>query len=235
MKRFFTSLLAAMILFSFNFTVLAANSEYESNYYTLADDDADFTEIDFTTMSNDELNEYIDSIAAKYSSAITKANPDDGALKSAWRAACQIARNEGYICAATIVEASLDKTKYTILDQFKQTIFSQAFDVSSAYQQYLNNFRNGQHPANSIEFTKADNADLFYALHLAEYRCQYYIYNMPGYPTVIRVVIEDIFDFELDNTYEDMFSSLVNNWAWLNQNAGVLNVMEISISIDESV
>ncbi len=28
---------------------------------------------------------------------------------------------------------------------------------------------------------------------------------------------------------------LVNNWAWLNQNAGVLNVMEISISIDESV
>lgn len=45
-----------------------------------------------------------------------------------------------------------------------------------------------------------------------------------------EVKVFDVFDFAYDNNYDSLFTSMVNNWAWLCQNAGVLNPIKITIS-----
>ena len=41
--------------------------------------------------------------------------------------------------------------------------------------------------------------------------------------------MEDTFDFELENNYDDLFTTLVNNWGWLCENAGVLHPIKITL------
>ena len=44
------------------------------------------------------------------------------------------------------------------------------------------------------------------------------------------ITVHDTFDFAYDNNYDDLFTTTVNNWAWLCQQTHVLNPIEINLS-----
>ena len=41
--------------------------------------------------------------------------------------------------------------------------------------------------------------------------------------------INDTFDFDVDDNYDDLFTSCVNNWAWLCQQTHILNKISVNI------
>lgn len=50
-----------------------------------------------------------------------------------------------------------------------------------------------------------------------------------GILAVYTITITDTFDFAYDNDYDDLFTTLVNNWAWLCQQTSVLNPIDIEL------
>jgi len=181
-------------------------------------------------MSVDELNNYIDNIARKYILVEDKMNntetlkitsPDSMSgiyynpiveIKAAWLAAAQIAKLKGYTCAATLVEHSvLGKNYYEQSD-----IFSQKIKSSNEYKSWMNKDKK---PSDLVFST----GDLFYALH--KVKISFSAVSSQG----AMVHINDKFDFELDSQYSDLFTSLVNNWAWLCQHSYVLTPIDVDI------
>lgn len=75
----------------------------------------------------------------------------------------------------------------------------------------------------SFAFTKNDNADLYYALHNVDIQISR-LFDL----TIVNIT--DVFDFEYDNDYDSLFTSIVNNWAWLCQQTNVLNPISINIA-----
>lgn len=76
-----------------------------------------------------------------------------------------------------------------------------------------------------IIFSKSDNSDLFYAIHK-------FSYTYSGSSYGARFVISDVFDFSLKFSYQDLFTTIVNNWAYLNQHMGVLYPVRVKITLD---
>lgn len=76
----------------------------------------------------------------------------------------------------------------------------------------------------SGEFTRSDSSDLYFAIHL-------FSYSSFGSSQGTGYTIKDTFDFKLDDTYRNLFVSLVNNGAWLSQNVGVLTPIKVTINI----
>jgi len=79
-----------------------------------------------------------------------------------------------------------------------------------------------------LQIQKSDNADLFYALHrVSTSGTGFMIGNSIMY---YLITVHDTFDFAYDNNYDDLFTTTVNNWAWLCQQTHVLNPIEINLS-----
>jgi len=181
----------------------------------------------FSKMNITELNKYINDIY-KGQLKTSKSNSTNVVdpitdLKLAWLAAAQIAKLNGYPCAAKAVEYSVLGIDYTE-DNGSSGLFASKILNSSAYRNNIGYIRrNGLTYSNEvIEFTKSDNSDLFYALHNVTMTVNKVSNDYP-------VEIFDIFDFAYDNNYDSLFTSLVNNWAWLCQNTFVLNDIYINI------
>lgn len=85
----------------------------------------------------------------------------------------------------------------------------------------------------SFAFTYNDIPDLFYALHNVNIELTIIDSPLPSLPDLISVNITDVFDFAYDNDYDSLFTSLVNNWAWLCQQINVLNEISVSILFNE--
>ena len=107
-KKWFALLgiiMALSIILSSENTVLAMDSNEDEQKFCLVEDIEDFA-----LMSVEELNAYIDSVAAL--SQQSRSNEEaiiysNSAIKSAWLAAAQIAEDKGYTCAAALVRASV--------------------------------------------------------------------------------------------------------------------------------
>lgn len=136
-------------------------------------------------------------------------------LKAAWLAAAQVARNHGYPLAATLVEHSVLYRRYSETNGE----FAKAIKRTSAYKRIINK------TSGSDAFTKSDNKDLFYAIHK-------FSFTSASGSQGKRFWISDKFDFALDTSYDNLFTSIVNNWAYLNQNMWVLHPIKVSIVLD---
>lgn len=136
-------------------------------------------------------------------------------LKAAWLAAAQVARNYGYPLAATLVEHSVWYSNYSETNGQ----FAKAIKGTSAYKRILNK------NSGSDAFAKSDDKDLFYAIHK-------FSFTSSSSSQGKRFWISDKFDFALDTSYDNLFTSIVNNWAYLNQNMWVLHPVQVSIILD---
>ncbi|MDN5276556.1 MAG: hypothetical protein PWR01_521 [Clostridiales bacterium] len=102
------------------------------------------------------------------------------------------------------------------------------------YKNYIARLKSSGKDADewSLRFTKADNPDLFYSLHKVDVYATGYMVGTPFASYI--VTISDTFDFDLDDNYmDDLFTTLVNNWAWLCQQTHVLHPIPVRITIME--
>lgn len=172
-------------------------------------------QLQFEEMSNKELNDFIDSIAAQYNSqARTSVLVPTASLRAAWLAAAQIAKNMGYPCAGTLVEKSATGANYYETNG----MFAQKIKTTSAFAMWKRNYTQ---PGFAIE--KHDNADLFYALHSVN--CSF-----SGNSSGARATVSDTYDFKPER-YGDIFTASINNWAWLSQQTGALSNIKVTIVI----
>ena len=98
------------------------------------------------------------------------------------------------------------------------------------YKNYIKANKSKRTTSSSIAFTKSMNADLFYALHNVRIKTSSKLDGKKV--TWCHVTLEDTFDFAVDNNYNDLFSTIVNNWAWLCQQTHVLHKIPVTITFN---
>ena len=210
LKKIIGAICSIAIIMSFDISSTASYQETNNERVTLME-----YQLQFEEMSNKELNDFIDSIAAQYNSqARTSVVVPTASLRAAWLAAAQIAKNMGYPCAGTLVEKSAMGANYNETNG----MFAQKIKTTSAFARWRKN-----HTETSLIFEKHDNADLFYALHKTS--CSF-----SGNSSGARATVSDIFDFKPEQ-YGDIFTASVNNWAWLSQQIGALSNIRVAIVI----
>lgn len=180
-------------------------------------------------MSLEELNVLIDSIAndecklgafVNTTSKEEKKGVSQKAIKLAWLAAAKIARVKGYGCSATLVENSVNNRNYR--ENGSSGLFRNKIVRTRAYKHYIKKAKkNKNYNGTLITFNKNDSSDLYYALHTATA-------TLSKKNKKYRVNVYDKYDFDLQH-YKSLFSSIVNNWAWLCQHTGVLHVIHVQI------
>ena len=237
MKKLISFMIVCSMILILTCTNVFANSSIDSSEILK------YEQEDFTKMSDAELNNYIDKIAGeinnnengKNGSKIAMYNMPN-AVQQAWLAAAQIARNHGYPCAASLVECSVNNVSYIEQPTYKGNR-GQCYKKiikTSAYKNYMKKINKKKKSSTGhLKFTKKMNADLFYALHNVDIATAGF--NVGHLGETQRVTITDTFDFKRDNKYDDLFTSLVNNWAWLCQNASVLHKIKVKITFIERV
>lgn len=234
MKKFISISLICCLIFSLSTGVYAVeSSEIDDSVID------NLLNADLSQMTKDELNLYIDQIAkicevnnSGTVSLYTTNSEIPGMVGQAWLAAAEIARDEGYPCAATAVECSVNNVNLTESTHvvYGDGPFITKLKSTSAYQTYLSSLlASGKANANgSFEITKSDNSDLYYALHNVTTSATG---TFPGTTMAsYMITITDVFDFALDNDYDDLFTTLVNNWAWLCQQTHVLHPITITLN-----
>ncbi len=135
--------------------------------------------------------------------------------KDAWTAAALLANSKGYPLSASLVICSINDNDYSEVNGK----FADAIRKTSLFDTMI---KNG---ADDGVFTKSMDPDLYYSIHK-------FSYTSSGGGSGLRICVHDLFNFELDTTYEDLFSSIVNNYADLMEFAHVLNEIEVIINID---
>lgn len=234
MKKHLSLLLVLCMVFCFSTNVYAMET-FESEDVLIEH----ILNADLTKMTKDELNSYINQIehlckTYEFDKTSTySANAEvPGLVGQAWLAAAEIARGEGYVCAAIAVECSVNNVNLseTTHHVYGDGPFLKKLKLTSVYQSYLNSlFLSGKvREEGSFEITKSDDSDLFYALHNVRTAASGMSIGTPLASYIIT--ISDVFDFALDNDYDDLFTTLVNNWAWLCQQTHVLHPITITLS-----
>lgn len=185
--------------------------------------------IDFSDMSIDELNLLINNIAnGEY---IQSRAGSLSEVQLAWLAAAEIARDYGYDCAASMVEHSVWNTGYyeSKVSCSNETPVINKLETTSVYKNHKKAIQDCGSTTFSGSFiiTKNDSSDLFYALHKVSTSATGTSLGNTSLSYVVH--IHDVFDFDYDNDYDDLFTSLVNNWAWLCQQTDVLNTISIDL------
>ncbi|MFV4961509.1 hypothetical protein VST03_09025 [Lactobacillus delbrueckii subsp. allosunkii] len=182
-------------------------------------------EPDFDSMSVKELNQYIDekvqqeanlnSRKAKSIYVAAQATVTTSVLKNMWKAAGEIAKKVGYPCAGTMIQYSASGKNYTEWSQ-GGGLFASRIKKTSAYKKAK------KRKAKSIEFTKEDSKDLFYALHLVS--------SDFNYTKKHPVHVHDVYDFKFMASYKNSpFTSAINNWGYLCSHMNVLYPSKINI------
>ena len=133
-------------------------------------------------------------------------------LQAAWLAAAQIARMRGYKLSAKLVECSIFNKNYSETNG----MFAKAIKKTSEWKK-MKKKKKG-----SSEFKKSMNSDLYYSLHKYKYITK-----------SKQVIVTDTFDFKLNTNYKSLFSTMINNWGYLNQNMSILNVIKVRIAINK--
>ena len=196
--------------------------------------------LEFDEMSIEELNQFIDCVKKEEISYPTElnrikvnnaSNYNDGPIEQAWKAAAAIARKKGYPCAAQLVECSVDNIPYKENSVMAQGMFAKKIVKTSAYKPFMKKARKKEGMySSSFAITKSMNSDLFYALHNVNAK---ETHTGPNNYRIYHISITDTFDFAYDNNYNELFTSCVNNWAWLCQQTRVLHKIKVEINFTE--
>ena len=115
-----------------------------------------------------------------------------------------------------------------LIKSFGRNLFKDKILKTNEYR-YLVNYHKGFRNLGTesvIEFTKAEDKDLYYALHSCTGTMKT---NGRG---VICYQFKDRFDFVLEKDYSDLFSDFVNNWALLCQYTIVLWPIWVTIEFE---
>ena len=104
MKRFVSLILSVCFLFSINTVSYAANISSRKASNPVIQSMNDKYHVDFSGMSIDELNKFIDKMKDEDQTRASGNLLNNTQL--AWLAAAQIARDKGYECAALMVESN---------------------------------------------------------------------------------------------------------------------------------
>lgn len=110
MKRFVSLILSVCFLFSINTVSYAANISSRKASNPVIQSMNDKYHVDFSGMSIDELNKFIDKMKDEDQTRASGNLLNNTQL--AWLAAAQIARDKGYECAALMVEFSVYNIDY---------------------------------------------------------------------------------------------------------------------------
>lgn len=180
-------------------------------------------------MSVEELNDLIDNIAKTCSTPETRGvSVPTSDVELAWLAAAEIARKNGYPCSATLVEYSIKNINY--LEEFDMSnggLFQSTISKAPKYKNYVSKMKVSlEGLPEGIEFT---GKDLFYSLHDVGITAKKI---GSGSFATYNITITDIYNFDLER-YDDLFTGLINNWAWLCQQNGVFHPISIKIYMFE--
>ena len=167
----------------------------------------------FENMSSEELNQLIHLIALQEDGS-DKVSTPYSSITLAWIAAAEIVSKSGYPCAGTVVKASAYGDNYIEENGLIANTIA-ASDTFAAWK---------QNRKDSIYFEKSDNPDLFYAIHAAEI-------HVSGSSSGGHAQLYDVFDFKFETDMEDLFSTLVNDWAWLCQHIGALTPIDVWVKV----
>ena len=115
MKRFVSLILSVCFLFSINTVSYAANISSRKASNPVIQSMNDKYHVDFSGMSIDELNKFIDKMKDEDQTRASGNLLNNTQL--AWLAAAQIARDKGYECAALMVEFSVYNIDYPHIRQ----------------------------------------------------------------------------------------------------------------------
>lgn len=202
----------------------------QEEFYT-QEELAEIAEI-FSGWEDDELNEYI-SYLSTIDSVQARAYVPTGNGQAAWLAAAAIVEDK-YPCVAALIYSSVLNQDYV------ESVGLTADDVSGLFQTEIkstNQFRSyvRQLQSNSavngklMTFESSENADLAYSLHscTAYYNTIEPILGISG--NSYAWYIYDIYDFAWDEEYNSPIISMVNNAAYLSQQIGALNVIDVYI------
>lgn len=188
------------------------------------------TENEFSEMSVDELNAYIDNIETKMNSSENQAfSPKSNVVQDAWLAAAEIAKKQGYPCAAAMVKCSVNNMAYVENNIGPTGLCSSKIVNTSAFKKVLKTAKEKKKDnyATSVAFTKSMDSDLFYALHNVDITSTRL---GSGAWATYSMKVTDTFDFAYDNNYDSLFTSCVNNWAWLCQQTNCLHKIKVTIT-----
>ncbi len=225
LKKIFLLISTAILLFSNTSEAFA----YDSNQLIIKNSST------LEKMSVPELNQYINHIATYYSRStisLTKTSSKSySAVQSAWLAAAQIARKKGYPCAASMIECSVKNVPYKENSINATAQCSKKIIKTSAYKSFYKKAKGKKSHSGKIAFTKTMNSDLFYALHNVDIKStRWGTGNYASY----AITVTDTFDFARDNNYNDLFTTIINNWAWLCQQTGCLHKIRVEITFVRS-
>lgn len=149
--------------------------------------------------------------------------PTELALKEAWLLAAEEANKRGYTCSATLVSHSVLGIDYIENKGPGGLFYDKIIKVQSFNNQvnsFISNKTYGKY--RSVEFTRNDNADLYYSLHFADVCVDY----LSGH---YFVNLKDRYDFNL-NFMGSLFATIVNDWAALCQAINVLEDINVKVS-----
>lgn len=187
----------------------------------------------FSNWTDEELNDYISYLATSCQGQ-ERAYVPTGNGQGAWLAAAAIVKDK-YPCVAALITSSVLGQAYV------ESVPTNADDVTGLFQtkikstaQYKNYVRQLQSDSAKngqlMTFESSENADLAYSLHsCTAYYTTYEspFVNMPG--NTYYWYIYDKYDFAWDEEYNSPFISLVNNAAYLSQQIGALNEIDVYI------
>lgn len=228
-----------------NSNEIDANIEFNDNDININDKYDDLMK-QFEKMTDSELNQYItyvmnqntqirkDTISYSSDTSLSfqkvRANvskSSSASVETAWLAAAEILSNHGYKCTGTLITCSVKGINYIESCSFDTNgLFSSKIVNTSVFKSYFSKLKKGKKVPQGLEFTKSDNNDLYLALHNTDISSEVRLPNTNF--TTYHFNITDTYDFKKSN-YEDVMVGLVNNFAWLCQNTGVLKNINIKI------
>ena len=210
------------------------------------DDEYDDLIEQFEKMTDSELNQYIalimnqNSPIENHTSSNTldtnlvlpnaKANilkSSYGTVETAWLAAAQILSNNGYKCTAELITFSVKGLNYTESSIYQEDgLFTKKIVKTSVFKSFFSKLKSGKKLPKGLEFKQSDDKDLYLALHNTDISSEVRLPNTAF--TTYHFVISDTYDFKKSD-YENVMVGLVNNFAWLCQNTGVLKNINVKI------
>ena len=182
-------------------------------------------------MTVEELNAYIDKAqksTEKSPSTDEEAYWSNLTIRVAWLAAAKILQKSGYPCAGKMLEYAVRGKKYSESTS-GSGMFAKKIIPLSKFKTAINVARKSKDNPykTSISFMKSDNKDLYYSLHNVNMSVKKY---KSGNVTKCMAVISDTYDFA-PMIYSNIFTTCVNNAAWLSMKKGILKSFKITITI----
>ena len=240
-----TSLVVAMLASINTGTPVLANTIQDTNversaldYSQIEQMSCDDLMTELESMTDEQLVQYVDYLTVQseqsevpntYSfnniSSKSRSLSTPNAIQQIWLAGAQYLKNQGYTCAGTLLQYSVNNYSYKENCPFgADGLCSSKIVNTTAFKNYYSKVKNNKSLPSGISFESSDSKDLFLALHKVNISTR--SSGVAFSPN--NFTISDTYDFDY-NSYKDVLLGVINNAAWLSQNAGYLHKIPVTI------